>query len=298
MSPIAAALVMVEDLPRGALPSRCRVIRRRPSVNHTRRASSQGRCGAVTWNASFPVTLVVQKYGGTSVADLDRIRNVAARVKRQVVAGRPAGGGRFRHGGLHQSARGLGAWPGCRRLRHGRVRSGGRQRRAGHRRAAGDSTADHRRAGTVVPGLAGGLRHRRAPTARPGSSRSIPTPVRACLAAGKVAVVAGFQGMSPERRVTTLGRGGSDTSAVALAAALGADRCDIFTDVDGVYTTDPAHRGQGAQARSHHLRGDAGDGLARGQGAADALGGAGDAASRPGAGAVELRGPAGHARGR
>ena len=66
-----------------------------------------------------------------------------------------------------------------------------------------------------------------------------PEPVRACLAAGKVAVVAGFQGMSPERRVTTLGRGGSDTSAVALAAALGADRCDIFTDVDGVYTTDP-----------------------------------------------------------
>ena len=66
-----------------------------------------------------------------------------------------------------------------------------------------------------------------------------PEPVRACLDAGKVAVVAGFQGMSPERRVTTLGRGGSDTSAVALAAALGADRCDIFTDVDGVYTTDP-----------------------------------------------------------
>ena len=66
-----------------------------------------------------------------------------------------------------------------------------------------------------------------------------PTPVRTCLAAGQVAVVAGFQGMGAEQRVTTLGRGGSDTSAVALAAALGADRCDIFTDVDGVYTTDP-----------------------------------------------------------
>jgi aspartate kinase len=56
---------------------------------------------------------------------------------------------------------------------------------------------------------------------------------------GQVPVVAGFQGIGPDARITTLGRGGSDTSAVALAAALGADRCDIFTDVDGVYTCDP-----------------------------------------------------------
>ncbi len=56
---------------------------------------------------------------------------------------------------------------------------------------------------------------------------------------GQVAVIAGFQGFGPDNRITTLGRGGSDTSAVALAAALRADRCDIFTDVDGVYTTDP-----------------------------------------------------------
>jgi aspartate kinase len=59
------------------------------------------------------------------------------------------------------------------------------------------------------------------------------------MAAGEVPVVPGFQGISPEGRITTLGRGGSDTSAVALAAALKADRCDIYTDVDGVYTTDP-----------------------------------------------------------
>ncbi len=59
------------------------------------------------------------------------------------------------------------------------------------------------------------------------------------MASGEVPIVPGFQGLSPEGRVTTLGRGGSDTSAVALAAALGADRCDIYTDVDGVYTTDP-----------------------------------------------------------
>ncbi|MBB3940780.1 aspartate kinase [Novosphingobium fluoreni] len=61
----------------------------------------------------------------------------------------------------------------------------------------------------------------------------------ASMASGEIAVIPGFQGVSPEGRVTTLGRGGSDTSAVAVAAAVKADRCDIYTDVDGVYTTDP-----------------------------------------------------------
>jgi aspartate kinase len=61
----------------------------------------------------------------------------------------------------------------------------------------------------------------------------------ASMAAGEIAVIPGFQGISDEGRVTTLGRGGSDTSAVAVAAAIKADRCDIYTDVDGVYTTDP-----------------------------------------------------------
>ncbi len=63
--------------------------------------------------------------------------------------------------------------------------------------------------------------------------------LKASLDDGVVAVVPGFQGVGEDGRITTLGRGGSDTSAVALAAALGADRCDIYTDVDGVYTTDP-----------------------------------------------------------
>src|SRR4051812_14953532 len=63
--------------------------------------------------------------------------------------------------------------------------------------------------------------------------------LNASLAAGEVAVIPGFQGLADGRRVTTLGRGGSDTSAVAVAAAMKADRCDIYTDVDGVYTTDP-----------------------------------------------------------
>ena len=61
----------------------------------------------------------------------------------------------------------------------------------------------------------------------------------ASMASGEIAVIPGFQGLTADNRVTTLGRGGSDTSAVAVAAAIGADRCDIYTDVDGVYTTDP-----------------------------------------------------------
>src|SRR5690606_11823851 len=63
--------------------------------------------------------------------------------------------------------------------------------------------------------------------------------VRVDLEAGRVVIVTGFQGVDEFGNVTTLGRGGSDTSAVAMAAALGADECLIFTDVDGVYTTDP-----------------------------------------------------------
>ena len=64
-------------------------------------------------------------------------------------------------------------------------------------------------------------------------------PLLADLAAGRVAVIAGFQGVAEGARISTLGRGGSDLSAVAIAAALGAERCDIYTDVDGIYTTDP-----------------------------------------------------------
>jgi len=71
----------------------------------------------------------------------------------------------------------------------------------------------------------------------------------ASMAAGEIAVIPGFQGVGHDGRVTTLGRGGSDTSAVAVAAAIGADRCDIYTDVDGVYTTDPR-----IVAKAHKLK--------------------------------------------
>ncbi|MEP6865767.1 MAG: aspartate kinase, partial [Deltaproteobacteria bacterium] len=64
-------------------------------------------------------------------------------------------------------------------------------------------------------------------------------PIKDALAAGEIAVIAGFQGVDEKGNITTLGRGGSDTTGVAIAAALGADACEIYTDVDGVYTTDP-----------------------------------------------------------
>jgi len=67
-----------------------------------------------------------------------------------------------------------------------------------------------------------------------------PSAVKASIESGKVAIVAGFQGISESDEITTIGRGGSDTSAVALAAALGASRCEIYTDVDGVFTADPS----------------------------------------------------------
>ena len=104
------------------------------------------------------------------------------------------------------------------------------------------------------------------------SAASTTTRIRAELAADAVVVVAGFQGVDDDGSITTLGRGGSDTSAVALAAALKADVCEIYTDVDGVYTSDPRIVPAGAQARAHRLRRDARAREPRRQGAADPLG--------------------------
>ncbi len=98
------------------------------------------------------------------------------------------------------------------------------------------------------------------------------TRLQRALAAGVVPVVAGFQGISSGEDLTTLGRGGSDLTAVALAAALQADRCEIYTDVDGVYSADPNIVPAGAAAGAHLVRRDAGNGPLRGQGPASALG--------------------------
>ena len=96
--------------------------------------------------------------------------------------------------------------------------------------------------------------------------------LRRDLNEGYVVVVAGFQGVDEAGNITTLGRGGSDTTGVALAAALKADECQIYTDVDGVYTTDPRIVPEGAAAQHHHVRGNARDGEPRLQGAADPFG--------------------------
>jgi aspartate kinase len=184
------------------------------------------------------VTLVVQKYGGTSVADLDRIRNVASRIKRHVTAGEQvavvvsamAGATNQLVGWVH----GLDA-AGYDTAEYDQVVASGEQVTIGLLAIALQSIGVPARS---FLGWQAGMRT----DAAYSKARIVevdPRPVLDCVAAGKVAVVAGFQGIGPEGRVTTLGRGGSDTSAVALAAGIGAERCDIFTDVDGVYTTDP-----------------------------------------------------------
>jgi aspartate kinase len=184
------------------------------------------------------VTLVVQKYGGTSVADLDRIRNVAARVKRHVSAGEQVA---VVVSAMAGSTNQLVSWvhgldaAGYDTAEYDQVLASGEQVTVGLLAIALQTI------GVPAQSLLG-WQAGFATDGVHGKARILeidPTPVRACLAAGKVAVVAGFQGVGPDHRITTLGRGGSDTSAVAVAAALGADRCDIFTDVDGVYTTDP-----------------------------------------------------------
>ena len=93
------------------------------------------------------------------------------------------------------------------------------------------------------------------------------------LARGKVVIVAGYQGVSYKKEVTTLGRGGSDTTAVALAAALDAEACEIYSDVDGVYTADPRVVPDARRLARSVVRGDAGAGRGRRQGAERAGGG-------------------------
>lgn len=184
------------------------------------------------------MTLVVQKYGGTSVADLDRIRSVACRIKRHVEAGeRLAVVVSAMAGTTNQ----LVAWvngldpAGHDTAEYDQVVASGEQVTIGLLAIALQSLGVPARS---FLGWQAGIRT----DAAHSKARIVAVearPVLDCLDRGGVAVVAGFQGIGPDGRVTTLGRGGSDTSAVALAAGIGAERCDIFTDVDGVYTTDP-----------------------------------------------------------
>ena len=180
---------------------------------------------------------IVQKFGGTSVANIDRIKAVARRVKREVDAGTEVAVVVSAMSGATDQ---LVQWTReTSRLHDAReydtVVASGEQVTAGLLALALQELGVNARSwlGWQVPIRTDGMH---------GKARilGIDTDLlQRRIAEGQVAVVAGFQGIGPDNRITTLGRGGSDTSAVALAAALGADRCDIFTDVDGVYTTDP-----------------------------------------------------------
>jgi aspartate kinase len=180
---------------------------------------------------------IVMKFGGTSVADLDRIRNVAARVKREVDAGQEVAVVVSAMSGVTNQ---LVAW--CQQLgalhdarEYDTVVATGEQVTSGLMAIALQEVGVDARSwqGWQIP-LRTDDAHGRARIDGIEGTELIRR-----MAIGQVPVVAGFQGIGPDNRVTTLGRGGSDTSAVALAAALKADRCDIYTDVDGIYTTDP-----------------------------------------------------------
>lgn len=185
----------------------------------------------------IPVARIVQKFGGTSVADLDRIRNAAGRVKRAVDAGDQVAvvvsamsGETNRLVGLVRDAS-----PMHDAREYDAVVASGEQVTAGLMAIVLQEMGIPARSflGWQIPLKTDGLHGRARIEAIEGDT------LIERLEQGQVAVIAGFQGISPENRITTLGRGGSDTTAVALAAAIKADRCDIYTDVDGVYTTDP-----------------------------------------------------------
>ena len=180
---------------------------------------------------------IVMKFGGTSVADLDRIRNVASRVKREVDNG-------------NQVAVVVSAMSGvtnqlvkyCSDLsplhdarEYDAVVATGEQVTSGLLAIAlQDIGVDARSWQGWQIAIGTDTAHGKARIQSIDGSELMRQ-----MDSGRVAVVAGFQGIAPDNRITTLGRGGSDTSAVALAAGLKAERCDIYTDVDGVYTTDP-----------------------------------------------------------
>ena len=183
------------------------------------------------------MTRIVQKFGGTSVSDLDRIRNVAQRVKSCVEAGNEVAVVVSAMAGttnqLVEWAKRIGPIHDARE--YDAIVSTGEQVTVGLLSIALQNIGVDARSwlGWQIP-LRTDEVHGAARIEKIQADEIISR-----LEQGQVAVVAGFQGIAPDGRISTLGRGGSDTSAVALAAAIQADRCDIFTDVDGVYTTDP-----------------------------------------------------------
>jgi aspartate kinase len=180
---------------------------------------------------------IVMKFGGTSVADLDRIRNVATRVKHQLDQGDQVA---VVVSAMAGATNQLVSW--CQALsplhdarEYDAVLATGEQVTAGLLAIALQTLGVDARSwlGWQIPIVTDGAHGVARIQTIDGDA------LIASMQAGQVPVIAGFQGLGPDNRITTLGRGGSDTSAVALAAAVHADQCDIYTDVDGVYTTDP-----------------------------------------------------------
>ncbi|MGE4281905.1 MAG: aspartate kinase [Magnetospirillum sp.] len=180
---------------------------------------------------------IVMKFGGTSVGDIDRIKNVARRVKREVEAGNQVA---VVVSAMSGATNQLVDW--CKQMaplhdqrEYDAVVATGEQVTTGLLAIGLQELGIAARSwtGWQVPIRTDDV-HGKARIDNIDTSEMV-----AGMERGEVAVVAGFQGIAPGNRIATLGRGGSDTSAVALAAALSADRCDIYTDVDGVYTTDP-----------------------------------------------------------
>jgi aspartate kinase len=189
------------------------------------------------FHKGYSMARIVMKFGGTSVADLDRIRNVAKRVKAEVDKGNEVA---VVVSAMSGTTNQLVAW--CQSLspmfdarEYDAVVATGEQVTAGLLAIALQELGQNARSwqGWQVAVETDG-QHGKARIQSIEGEELIER-----MRQGQVPVVAGFQGIGPDNRITTLGRGGSDTSAVALAAALKADRCDIYTDVDGVYTTDP-----------------------------------------------------------
>ncbi|MGL4396932.1 MAG: aspartate kinase [Hyphomicrobium sp.] len=190
------------------------------------------------------MAVVVMKFGGTSVSNIERIQNVARHVKREVDAGNKVA---VVVSAMSGATNQLVAW----------VKDAAATKPDNHLYDAREydtvvATGEQVTAGLLAIVLQSmGLKARSwtgwqipvKTSETHGSARILDIPgehIQSRLDAGEIAVVTGFQGIEPDgNRVSTLGRGGSDTSAVALAVALKADVCDIYTDVDGVYTTDP-----------------------------------------------------------
>ncbi|MGE0748170.1 MAG: aspartate kinase, partial [Rhodospirillales bacterium] len=180
---------------------------------------------------------IVVKFGGTSVADVERIKSVARRIKRVIDDGNEVA---VVVSAMSGATNQLVAWtreiaPLHDAREYDVVVASGEQVTAGLVALALQEIGVNARSwlGWQIPIRTDGA-HGKARIEEIKAEELVRR-----LKDGQVPVCAGFQGIGPDERITTLGRGGSDTSAVALAAALHADRCDIYTDVDGVYTTDP-----------------------------------------------------------